>query len=186
MKVIIVGAGMAGLMAARELRKQNAEVVIVEALAQAGGRTQTVRPENFECDVEAGAEFIHGELPITLQLLKEAGIGREQANLTMYRFTGRQMRKGFGEGAGWEQFFKEINALDQDCMVGARSCSGNFRPNAMNGCATKLKRWLAGSTSQTLTGLVRSGFGTNGNPLKHNSGPLADTASSLRFWWTNF
>lgn len=118
MKVIIVGAGMAGLMAARELRKQNVQVTVVEALAVAGGRTQTLRPANLDCEVEAGAEFIHGELPITMQLLKEAGIGRAKANLTMYRFTGKQMRKGFGEGADWEQFFNEINALEKDCTVG--------------------------------------------------------------------
>ena len=58
--VLVIGAGMAGSTAARELAKAGLSVEIVEARDRLGGRTFSVR--GF-CDhpVEGGAEFIHGE-----------------------------------------------------------------------------------------------------------------------------
>ena len=41
--VVVVGAGLAGLYAARELRKRFIDVLLVEASAQLGGRIQQVR-----------------------------------------------------------------------------------------------------------------------------------------------
>ncbi len=38
--VVVVGAGLAGLYAARELRKRFVDVLLVEASAQVGGRIQ--------------------------------------------------------------------------------------------------------------------------------------------------
>ncbi|WPQ61512.1 NAD(P)/FAD-dependent oxidoreductase [Chitinophaga sancti] len=71
-EIIIIGAGAAGLMAAKELSTQY-NVTILEARPQAGGRTTTRYPAPG-IHIETGAEFIHGELPITLSLLQEAGI----------------------------------------------------------------------------------------------------------------
>lgn len=117
MKVIIVGAGMAGLMAARILCKSGIEVLLLEACDVAGGRAKTVRPKGFECDLAAGAEFIHGHLPITLELLKEAGIGIKEANQNMFRADGDKLKKDFKESPEWLLFYNEINALAEDCSV---------------------------------------------------------------------
>lgn len=59
-QVLIIGAGSAGLYAARQLADQGISVTILEASSQHGGR---VRPLDGFADfhVEAGAEFVHGK-----------------------------------------------------------------------------------------------------------------------------
>lgn len=69
--VIVVGAGAAGLMAARELQRGGREVVVLEAAARAGGRLLTVHPLGPDLPIELGAEFLHGDAPVTRGLLDE-------------------------------------------------------------------------------------------------------------------
>jgi len=71
--IIIVGAGASGLIAARELLRHGKKVIVLEARDRIGGRIHTVHENSYY--VEAGAEFIHGELPLTIGLLREYHIG---------------------------------------------------------------------------------------------------------------
>ena len=68
----MIGAGAAGLMAAYELSKHNKKVIVLEAGERLGGRIFTYQSDEFSMPVELGAEFIHGKLPLTLDLLKQA------------------------------------------------------------------------------------------------------------------
>ena len=72
--VIIIGAGAAGLMAARELSKSGIQITILEARNRTGGRIHTREDAALNGYAEEGAEFIHGNLPVTTNILKEAGI----------------------------------------------------------------------------------------------------------------
>ncbi|MGE5682667.1 MAG: flavin monoamine oxidase family protein [Bacillota bacterium] len=72
--ILVIGAGASGLMAARELVKRNKKVAIIEARDRLGGRIHTSSEEGFTRQIETGAEFIHGNLPLTVALLKEAGV----------------------------------------------------------------------------------------------------------------
>ena len=72
--VVIIGAGAAGLAAARELAKAGRTVAVLEARDRIGGRIHTLRGVGFTGPAEAGAEFVHGNLPVSLALLREAGI----------------------------------------------------------------------------------------------------------------
>jgi monoamine oxidase len=71
-KIIIVGAGAAGLIAGCKLADEQREVIIFEARDRIGGRMHTFQSD-FTRLVEEGAEFIHGELPLTISQLNEAG-----------------------------------------------------------------------------------------------------------------
>jgi monoamine oxidase len=117
MKVIIIGAGASGLMAAKELAKKKVEVVLLEALDRIGGRIHTITPKGFTGYVEAGAEFIHGKLPLTCSLLKEAGLGYAPVEGEMYRAKDGEIRDDFGEGSAWKEFHKAMNDQKQDCTI---------------------------------------------------------------------
>jgi monoamine oxidase len=58
--VIVIGAGMAGLAAARELGRAGLSVCVLEARDRIGGRVFTVQDPASSVPIELGAEFIHG------------------------------------------------------------------------------------------------------------------------------
>jgi monoamine oxidase len=72
--VIIVGAGAAGLMAARELAKVGRRVLILEARDRIGGRIMPLDKSAFGYPAQGGAEFVHGAAPLTRALMAEAGL----------------------------------------------------------------------------------------------------------------
>ena len=84
-EVLIIGAGAAGLLAARELSRAGWSVRLLEARDQVGGRVHTLRPAGFTQAIEAGAEFMHGEVPLTRALLTEAGIAWHTAHGHTYQ-----------------------------------------------------------------------------------------------------
>src|SRR3984893_14418401 len=70
--VVVIGAGMAGLTAARALAEAGLKVLVVEAQDRIGGRIWT-RHVGDEA-IELGAEFIHGRPPELWALIEEAGL----------------------------------------------------------------------------------------------------------------
>lgn len=70
--VLVIGAGMAGLTAARALAESGLKVLVVEAQDRIGGRIWT-RHIGDEA-IELGAEFIHGRPPELWALIEEAGL----------------------------------------------------------------------------------------------------------------
>jgi monoamine oxidase len=71
--VVIIGAGASGLAAARDLSRTECSVLVVEARDRIGGRAWTRHEPELAAPVELGAEFIHGEVPRTFGLLRQAG-----------------------------------------------------------------------------------------------------------------
>src|SRR5262245_7516080 len=59
--ILVIGAGLAGLAAARRLANAGLHVTIVEARDRIGGRVHTVHDRRFSTPVELGAEFVHGK-----------------------------------------------------------------------------------------------------------------------------
>lgn len=67
--VLVVGAGAAGLAAARELTRAGRQVVLLEARDRIGGRIFSQRDERSPLSIELGAEFVHGMPPDLMQVL---------------------------------------------------------------------------------------------------------------------
>src|SRR6202022_2956101 len=71
--VLLIGAGVSGRAAASELRKSGLSVLILEARDHVGGRAWTRHEPDLSAPIELGAEFIHGRVPETFELLREVG-----------------------------------------------------------------------------------------------------------------
>src|SRR5215469_7256828 len=79
--IAVIGAGIAGLAAARTLAEGKHNVVLIEAQNRVGGRLLTTRDPSTDLPIELGAEFVHGRPPELLDLIREAG-------LTLFERTG--------------------------------------------------------------------------------------------------
>src|SRR5689334_21484029 len=74
-RVLVIGAGLAGLCAAFELQRLGHTVTVLEAQTRPGGRVRTVR-DAYAPGVytEAGAESIPGGHEITQHYARELGL----------------------------------------------------------------------------------------------------------------
>jgi monoamine oxidase len=115
-QVIVIGAGVAGLAATKYLGEAGYQVCLLEAAEIAGGRIATITEEGFSGPVETGAEFIHGKLPLTFKLLKEAGISCETVEGNMIGVqNGVWQNEEHDEN--WGKFMKELNQLKSDVTI---------------------------------------------------------------------
>src|SRR4051794_16704648 len=72
--IIIIGAGAAGLAAARELSHDGLRILILEARGRIGGRLYSIRDPLEDYPIELGGEFIHGRPEEIFSILGEAGL----------------------------------------------------------------------------------------------------------------
>ena len=73
-RVVVVGGGLAGLMAARTLAGSH-EVTVLEAREEVGGRVRSIVDPGSKRVIEAGAELIGYAHPTWLTLARDLGLG---------------------------------------------------------------------------------------------------------------
>ncbi len=99
--VIILGAGVAGLSAARDLTAAGARVLVLEARDRVGGRVMTHHAP--EGPVELGAEFVHGAVDEILSVAREAGLTLREID--------RGAARPAAERRGTADYFSAMDAL---------------------------------------------------------------------------
>jgi monoamine oxidase len=91
---VVVGAGAAGLAAARSLATAGKRVAILEARNRIGGRIftrQVPAKGSRPWRVELGAEFIHGLPEGTWSIMREAALGTLELHGSRYRYSGGRL-----------------------------------------------------------------------------------------------
>ncbi|MFG2940316.1 flavin monoamine oxidase family protein [Streptomyces sp. NPDC048282] len=81
---IVLGAGMSGLSAARDLADRGKRVLVVEARQRIGGRMWTDRG-TMPVPIERGAELVHGDDVSTWPLIRESGVATHRMRITLDR-----------------------------------------------------------------------------------------------------
>lgn len=117
--IIIIGGGAAGLMAARALGKAGKKIILLEARNRPGGRIHTLEDGPFTKPTEAGAEFIHGNLPVTIGLLKEARIGYHAIDGDLWRFANGLWKQEDDFMEGGDLLSARLHELHEDMTVAA-------------------------------------------------------------------
>lgn len=115
-EIIIIGAGICGLAIARELSGKGKKVVVLEARNRAGGRIHTIRTKLLR-PLEAGAEFIHGDLPLTKGLVKKAGGSYYEKQGRMYRSRNGKLYPVGDLVPGMDKVLSQIKKLEKDLTL---------------------------------------------------------------------
>jgi monoamine oxidase len=86
MRVIVAGAGFAGLLAAYRLTQAGHEVVVLEARDRVGGRvwSQELVPGDQRTVVERGAEFVLDGYAVMREVLGELGLDLADTTMSYY------------------------------------------------------------------------------------------------------
>lgn len=102
--VLIVGAGAAGLGAARNLSMAGLKVVVLEANERVGGRIYSLHDPLSPVPIELGAEFIHGRPPELFEIV-------EASRLPFCDSTDRHWHLRHGELLKSGEFWEKLEQL---------------------------------------------------------------------------
>ncbi len=140
---IVIGAGAAGLTTAYKLTKANQKVILLEARNRIGGRCFTFSGDNFTQSIELGAEFIHGTLPLTLKLLKEANIKYEPVSGDNFEAKNGEIKQSEFFMEHWEEFEKALNDVQEDQSL-EQFLQQNFHKDKYVGLRKSVIQFAAG------------------------------------------
>ncbi|MGY3237551.1 MULTISPECIES: flavin monoamine oxidase family protein [unclassified Bradyrhizobium] len=115
--IVIVGAGAAGLMAARELARGGKRVTILEARERCGGRIYPLPASEFGYPADLGAEFVHGEAPLTRGLAREAALTVRTIGGAQWSFDGTEFSRENRRDPYDEQLHAAVKDLTEDITV---------------------------------------------------------------------
>jgi monoamine oxidase len=102
--VIIIGAGAAGLAAARALSGAGKRICILEARDRIGGRVSSLHLPGLPVPIELGAQFIHGESATTFGIVEAAGLTAVELTDTHCRVRGETRER-------IDDYWKEIDEI---------------------------------------------------------------------------
>jgi len=139
--IIIIGAGVSGLAAARDLSEAGMQVTILEARDRIGGRIHTLRDSAWPIPIELGAEFVHGK-PVEIdEIVKSAHLdtgalqgdnwrpadhGVEKVNDFWLRWqkVGASLKKTHGPDVSFQKFIQDYDADPETKAVATQYVEG--------------------------------------------------------------
>jgi monoamine oxidase len=89
--IVVIGAGMAGLAAARALCSAGLRTAVLEARDRIGGRVYSQWISSMPIPVEFGAEFVHGEPPEVWEIIEMAGLAACEVAQNHWVFQNNQL-----------------------------------------------------------------------------------------------
>lgn len=110
--VLIIGAGAAGLAAARELSLANLKVIVLEARDRIGGRIHTHR--DGDSLVEMGAEFVHGRPPELLKIVHRSHIKLSEVQNRHWYFRDGKVATSAEFWSKLEAVFNQMKTVKHD------------------------------------------------------------------------
>ena len=114
-RVVVVGAGVAGVAAARDLVELGHDVVILEGRDRVGGRIATARPEGWAGPLELGASWVHSAGAHDLAArLEDAGAGTERWDWDRTTVVGESSDEADGNDDAFESVLVDAVAFAQD------------------------------------------------------------------------
>jgi len=104
-------------MAARELGRAVRKVTVLEARNRCGGRIHPLPSADFGYPAEGGAEFVHGEAPVTHGLLREAGLSLLPIQGTQWTVDDRKFSREESRDPHEAELHKVLQELKDDMTV---------------------------------------------------------------------
>jgi monoamine oxidase len=129
-EVLIIGAGAAGLAAARDLSSAGLTVLVVEARSRIGGRIFTHHDATNSLPIELGAEFIHGKSPELFSIIERAGLKFEEMTSRHWYFENGRLAKSGDFWSAVEQLMSEMKGEVRDQSFREFLESKNFSARA--------------------------------------------------------
>jgi monoamine oxidase len=166
MRVVVVGAGFAGLMAAWRLTQGGCDVVVLEARDRVGGRvwSQQLIPGDPRTVIERGAEFVLDGYDVLRGLLGEVGLDLADTAMSYYE---REPRGGepvslpeLADCAAWMAAAAAAAAPGTSLTAVAAGWAGP--PAALAAYLSRIETTdgvQAGRLAATVAGTVTGGFG---------------------------
>ncbi|MER3489066.1 MAG: hypothetical protein C4328_04020 [Meiothermus sp.] len=134
MKTLVLGAGVAGLAAAQDLKRANQQVTVLEARDRVGGRIHTSRSW-AAVPIERGAEFIHSSQVPTWALAQEFRLKTypiNQQDDTLVRLPDGRLCSVAELGCA-QKCFSDIRAVDWPQALGEESLAEYLERHGFGG-----------------------------------------------------
>ena len=170
--VLIVGAGLAGLAAARELERRSWRAIVFEARERVGGRVWTIHDGFGRMHAEAGGDLIDDEQEEIRRLARELGIRESRilrGGFSHYRLGDDRRRRIRSTVRGWRQTAQALEPLIRAYRLSGEEWNGPIAAAiARHSIADWLKRSAALSSA------------TGGRKMIAANTDISATASMMR------
>ena len=115
--ILIIGAGAAGLAAARWLGRAGREVTVLEARDRVGGRVFTSTERQSPVPVELGAEFVHGKSVELFERARAVNLELTPVSNRHWYFENDQLSRSHAFWKQIEGLMDQMNSLPADQSV---------------------------------------------------------------------